>query len=375
MTRSPPNPPKPGSKSATSDRDDTEPSLPPVEATKGAGRPLPKLARATDHPRTRIEPRARATMPNPAPRGSPGMSRIAARMTPPSPAPPQRVSNLPFAREEIVRPIDERNYTPAKLPRFTGDLAGAPPQGAAPAAAAPAPAPAPAPQATTPPPTTSHATMPPTAQASPTVPPQLHTESAPHPLPPPRLLVQSLAQSGLPSMLALPSLGRGDTARLPEVDLDLASSRLRTRGTPSQDKDIAPGEQIRALIYAPEPTRAAWIERELSHPPITIQIGRRIRTVVAALVRDPPPRPDVLIVDFDAISPAELLELHTIRQGWYGRLIALGSVSPEICASLGVDHVFPEPLVRDSLLDCVAGTNHAVVTTLCPVIPQSDDKF
>jgi hypothetical protein len=345
LTRSPPNPPKPRTKPASTERDDTEPSLPQVEAA-GTPRVPAKLPRATEYPYSRIEPRARAMMPNPAPRGSPGMPRIAARSAPPKPAPSQRASKLPYAREEIVHPPDERHYTPAKLPRFTGDLAGSPPPPAAPPV--PTATPAPVPASTTPP-------------------PQKH-DSGPHPLPPPRPLAQSLGQS-------VPSLGRGDTARLPEVDLDLASSRLRTRGTPSKDKDVAPSEQIRTLIYAPEPSRAAWIERELSHPPITIQIGRRVRTVVAALVRDPPPRPDVLIVDFDALTPAELLDLHTIRQGWYGRLIALGDVSPEICSSLGVDHVFAEPLIRDSLLDCVAGTNHAVVTTLCPVVPLSDDQF
>ena len=319
-----------------------------------------KLPRATDYPHSRIEPRARATMPNPAPRGSPGMPRIAARMVPPRPTPPQRASKLPYAREEIVRPTDERHYTPAKLPRFTGDLAGSAPPQAAPLAPTAPPTPSPT------------ATPPPTPAPSPTVPPPRSHESAPHPLPPPRPLAQSLAQS-VPD--GVPLLSRGDTARLPEVDLDMSSSRLRTRGTPSKDKDIAPSEQIRTLIYAPDPTRAEWIERELGHPPITIQIGRRVRTVVAALVRDPPPRPDVLIVDFDALSPAELLDLHTIRQGWYGRLIAFGTVSPEVCSSLGIDHVFVEPLIRDSLLDCVAGTNHAVVTTLCPVIPHSDDHF
>jgi hypothetical protein len=163
-----------------------------------------------------------------------------------------------------------------------------------------------------------------------------------------------------------------DTAELPAVDLELASSRLRARATPV--RDIAPSEQIRTLVYAPEPSRAQWIERELSHAPITIQVGRRVRTVVAALVRDPPPRPDILVVDFDAVSPAELLELHAVRQeGWFGRLIALGSVSPELCTTLGIDHVLQEPLVRDSLLDCVAGTRHAAVTTACPVIPRWND--
>lgn len=139
---------------------------------------------------------------------------------------------------------------------------------------------------------------------------------------------------------------RPDTAQLPAVDLDLASSRLRVRGTPRGS--TSPGDQIRTLVFAPEPTRAAWIERELSHTPITVQVGRSARNVVAALTRDPAPRPDVLVVDFDAISPAELAELHKIRPGgWFGRLIGLGHVPPELRAVLGIAHALAPPLVRD----------------------------
>jgi hypothetical protein len=123
------------------------------------------------------------------------------------------------------------------------------------------------------------------------------------------------------------------------------------------------------MIYAPEPSRAAWIESELARAPttVTIQVGRRVRTIVAALVRDPPPRPQVLIVDFDAIKAAELLELHAIRrEGWAGRLIALGLVPPSLRASLAIDHVITAPFLRDSLLDCVAGTRHATQTVPMP---------
>jgi hypothetical protein len=136
--------------------------------------------------------------------------------------------------------------------------------------------------------------------------------------------------------------------------------QLRARGT-RRGQDV-PGEQVRTLIYAPEPTRAAWIESELSRAPITvtIQVGRRVRTIVSALVKDPPPRPQVLIVDFDAIAPGELLDLHVIRdEGWSGRLIALGTVPPELRASLAIDDVLTPPFLRDSLLDCVAGTRPA----------------
>jgi len=171
-------------------------------------------------------------------------------------------------------------------------------------------------------------------------------------------------------------LPRTDSAQLPDVDLELGAPPMPTRspvrGTPV--REIVPEEPIRTLVYAPEATRAAWIERELTHPSITIQVGRRVRAVVIALLQDPPPRPQILIIDFDAVTPAELLELHEIREdGWFGRLIGLGHVSPELRRSLGIDHVFAAPLVRDSLLDCVAGTSHAAVTTACPVIPTWDD--
>jgi hypothetical protein len=152
---------------------------------------------------------------------------------------------------------------------------------------------------------------------------------------------------------------------------DLAQARLRARGTPSHELHVT--EHLRALIFAPDPGRQDWIEGELSRAPIpvTIQIARRVRTVVAALLRDPPPRPEVLIVDFDAISGPELLELHAIRhEGWFGRVIGLGHVPPELCASLGIDHVIAAPLIRDSLLDTVAGTRHAAVTAAIPVIPR-----
>jgi hypothetical protein len=141
----------------------------------------------------------------------------------------------------------------------------------------------------------------------------------------------------------------------------------RARGT--RRGEVVPAEQIRAMIFAPEPDRASWIESELARAPITvtIQVGRRVRTIVSALVKDPPPRPQVLIVDFDAIAPGELLELHAIRdEGWSGRVIGLGVVPVELRASLAIDAVIAPPFVRDSLLDCVAGTRHATQTTPMP---------
>ena len=139
--------------------------------------------------------------------------------------------------------------------------------------------------------------------------------------------------------------------------------RGRARGT---NEELG-GDRMRALIFAPDRTRATWIEGELARAPVTIQLARRVRTVVAALIKDPPPRPQLLIVDFDAVSPAELFDLHAVRhEGWEGRLIGVGDVPLELCNSLDIDQVIPT-LVRDSLLDCVAGTRHATATIPIPM--------
>ena len=178
-----------------------------------------------------------------------------------------------------------------------------------------------------------------------------------------------------PSLVhGLSSPPRHDTEPDSQVPTRPSHPRIQARGT-RRDEIVNPGDQIRTLIFAHEPTRGSWIEGELSRAPIsiTIQVARKVRTVVSALVRDPEPRPQVLIVDFDSMSAGELLELHAIRdEGWMGRLIGMGGVTPELIASLGVEQVFRAPLIRDSLLDCVAGTRHAAVTVAIPLVPLRD---
>jgi hypothetical protein len=189
-----------------------------------------------------------------------------------------------------------------------------------------------------------------------------------HAVPPPSRNYEPSAPAPGPAAPA----PRASRTRFPHVVVreiaraDADQRRVRARGTRDA---VGPGEQIRTMVFAPQNERAAWIESELSRAPISIsiQVGRRVRTVVSALVRDPPPRPHVLIVDFDAVSPAELLELHAIRhEGWTGRVIGLGNVPSDLRASLDVDQVIPTPPVRDSLLDCVAGTGHASATVPIP---------
>jgi hypothetical protein len=128
------------------------------------------------------------------------------------------------------------------------------------------------------------------------------------------------------------------------------------------------GEQIRVLVYAPLASRATWVEGELSHKDVIVQIGYSVGQVVSALVEDPPPRPQVLVADFDDMAPGDLLHLHVLReQGWFGQIIALGTLPFELCSSLTIEHVIAPPLVRDALRSVVVNNRQFVgLTTKLP---------
>ncbi|HEX3758143.1 MAG TPA: hypothetical protein VHW23_05535 [Kofleriaceae bacterium] len=143
--------------------------------------------------------------------------------------------------------------------------------------------------------------------------------------------------------------------------------RLHTRG--GAERASCDGTLIRVLVYAPATTRASWVESELQDKTVMTQIGFSVAHVVSALVEDPPPRPQILVADFDAISPAEIMHLHVLReQGWFGRIIALGGVPPALRSSLAIEHVLGPPYVRDALRDVITHAGLVVETTKLPVL-------
>ena len=122
------------------------------------------------------------------------------------------------------------------------------------------------------------------------------------------------------------------------------------------------------LVYAPSPSRATWVETELEHKEVMVQIGFSIEHVVSALVEDPPPRPQILVADFDDMNPGEVMHLHVLReQGWFGRIIALGSLPPALRTSLGIECVIDAPFVRDSLRDAITSDGFVNQTTKLPI--------
>lgn len=146
-----------------------------------------------------------------------------------------------------------------------------------------------------------------------------------------------------------------------------AHPRLHTRG--AADPSTSDGSLLRVLVYAPSPARAAWVEAELHDKAVMVQIGFSVAHVVSALVEDPPPRPQILIADFDDLAAVEVLRLHVLReQGWFGRIIALGSVPVALRTSLAIEHVLGAPYVRDSLRDVITNSGFVTQTTKLPVL-------
>ena len=124
---------------------------------------------------------------------------------------------------------------------------------------------------------------------------------------------------------------------------------------------------VRAVVYAPVASRSAWVEGELVREEIVIQTARTITEVIAALVDDPAPRPQILVIDFDAMSAAEVLELHSIRdRGWFGTIFAIGRVPIGLRKSLRIEQVLGS-LVDNALRVAVSEVGFDAQTRRLPI--------
>lgn len=95
---------------------------------------------------------------------------------------------------------------------------------------------------------------------------------------------------------------------------------------------------------------------------------RDLGEVLATLLDLPAPRPQILIIDFDSLHPAELFELHMIRErGWFGTIISLGKAAAALRASLGVERTF-ELLDDHALRTAIAEMGFDAETRRIPVL-------
>lgn len=141
------------------------------------------------------------------------------------------------------------------------------------------------------------------------------------------------------------------------------------RGTrTSRRKDPA----VRVIVFAPAEQRATWIDNELERIDAVVQTARSVAQIIDALVEDPPPRPQVLVLDLDSIKAGDLLYLHLVRErGWCGRIIGLGTAPPALRASLGIERMLNTPFVRDSLADAVGEIGFHTATKKIPLFDDA----
>lgn len=106
------------------------------------------------------------------------------------------------------------------------------------------------------------------------------------------------------------------------------------------------------LIYSPEAYIQQWMEHELLETGLPIQVAKRIDGVLAALVTDPPPRPQVLIIDVDGPRLNEIARLVDVRcAGWRGKIIGIGERRVDLLLDQRIEPPFRTGDLRAALLD------------------------
>ena len=124
---------------------------------------------------------------------------------------------------------------------------------------------------------------------------------------------------------------------------------------------------VRAVVYAPVAIRAAWIDKELGAEDIILARADTPRDVLALVMEDGLPRPQLLVLDFDSLSAAEVLELHALRErGWFGTILAIGKVHPALRKSLRIEQVLGT-LVDNALRGAVSDLGFDAKTRRLPI--------
>jgi len=105
---------------------------------------------------------------------------------------------------------------------------------------------------------------------------------------------------------------------------------------------------LRLITYAPSEAVRAWITEELSGIPCAPHFATSLRAAFDAFGEPVPRR--VIIIDYDALSKEDLVELRGLRKRVpSGTFIALGEVREHLRAALRITHALPRPLGSESL--------------------------
>ena len=110
---------------------------------------------------------------------------------------------------------------------------------------------------------------------------------------------------------------------------------------------------LRLITYAAAPAVQRWITEELNSLPCAPHFTTSLAAAFAALADEV--RRRVIVIDYDALSKEQLVELRGLRKRHpAGTFIALGQVREHVRAALRITHVLPRPLGSEALRVIVA---------------------
>ena len=137
----------------------------------------------------------------------------------------------------------------------------------------------------------------------------------------------------------------------------------------ARESRAAQNPALRALIYSPSDERVAAVEQALEG--FVLIVARSVRGLVETLIDDPPPRPQVLVVDIDLLSAGELIELHAVRDGgWCGHMISIGDVPNTLRRSLGIETVLAHEFSAAALYEAISQLPFEAATIPLPVLRE-----
>ncbi len=118
-------------------------------------------------------------------------------------------------------------------------------------------------------------------------------------------------------------------------------------GTPRRRR-IGRGDRV--LVFTPDAAVRLRIEHELFGERVAADYVDTLVDLVAILTLVPPPWPQLLVVDADAVSRIDLELVGAIRgAGWPGMVISIGEPSTAMRTALGVDVVLPHAFECEAL--------------------------
>jgi hypothetical protein len=129
----------------------------------------------------------------------------------------------------------------------------------------------------------------------------------------------------------------------------VAAHRARPRRRFHDNKD-------RILVFASDPALRRWVEHETFGERVSVEFVDALADIVTTLTLVPPPWPQFLIIDAEAISLGDLELLAAIREaGWSGAVIAVGDASEALQRALGTDLVLPRTFECERLRNAFKG--------------------